>query len=707
MQPRIIRTILFGTGQSALKELAYLTKNPHIQILGFVDNDKTKQGRTLLELPILSPEHLPKMEFDRMVIASMYVDSILAQLGSLGIPSSKIVLSLEAMSHLALRHAREGNHPEAARVAQIATSSYGESATLSTRGELAMLSENFPMAIELFEQVFRGSSGPVPPNEYARLVCAYRKTGNFILGQTLAQQGLAQYPNDARLLLQGAEVFLLQEKWNEAIDLYARTIASEKGATAYPYARLAVACAKILDFNRAAQTLEEGLARHPLSPLLLRERAQLSFITQDWKESMHRWRQVWNMQYDDTLAYSKIMASCGFIGQHDEIATLALQMAKRRLPSFDADKWCRLRPELERWSPNTPVREIDNRLTGLAQTDSPPPAEWWLSLFFHHYVQGHYPLAYRFKAIAAQIEADTTHPFIRQRAHHLGALLELGHFAEIERIIAEEVETTPHSQRKAELLWDLAMFRFMNGQSKSAFSIWNDPAIRRAIPSQFTSSFDEMVRGKSVALVGGADVGLEQGQEIDSFDVVVRMNMANPSGGISEAAKRGTKTTVSYYTYALAQRRSHEIENALKAGDLKAAVLHNHIHVCNLLNAACEKPLTRINVSYTSHVFMGLPLSAQRIVLDLLPFAPARIKAFNCDFYLGSSVHHKGYVELTPLMPAKLAHHDLLRNLRLAKKLYALAHVETDSRLTEILAMDDDSFVSALQTRWHGSSPFH
>ena len=64
-----------------------------------------------------------------------------------------------------------------------------------------------------------------------------------------------------------------------------------------------------------------------------------------------------------------------------------------------------------------------------------------------------------------------------------------------------------------------------------------------------------------------------------------------------------------------------------------------------------------------------------------------------------------GYVELNPLMPAKLAHHDLLRNLRLAKKLYALAQVETDSRLAEILAMDDDSFVSALQTRWHGSSP--
>ncbi len=704
MQPQIIRTILFGTGQSALKELAYLAKNPHVRILGFVDNDKKKQGETLHGLPIFSPGQISGMEFDRVVIASMYVDSILTQLVSLNVPSSKIVLSLEAMSHLALRHAREGNHAEAVRVSHIATASYGEAATLSTRAELAMLSENWPVAIELFERAFRESSDPFPPSGYARFVLAYRKTGNFKQGQSIAQQGLARYPDDSRLLLQAAEVFLSQEKWDEAIELFAKTIAAEKGATAYPYARLAYACGKILNFPRAAQTLEDGLARHPHSPLLLKEKAQLSFTTQDWKESIQRWRQVWDIQYDDTLAFSRIMASCGFIGQHDEIDDLAIQMAKRRLPSFDADKWCRLRHELEQWSKNIPVQEIDNRLTGLVQTDSPPPAEWWLSLFFHHYVQGHYPLAYRFKAIAAQIEAATTYPFIRQRVHLLGALLELGHFAEIERIIAEEVGTTTNSQRKAELLWDLATFRFVIGQSKSAFSIWNDPAIRRAIPSQFTSSFDELVRGKSVALVGGADVGLEQGKEIDSFDVVVRMNMANPSGGITAASKRGTKTTVSYYTYALARLRSHEIGHALVTGDLKAAVVHNHIHVCNLLNAACGKPLARINASYTSHVFMGFPLSAQRIVMDLLPFAPSRIKAFNCDFYLGSSAHHQGYVELNPLMPAKLAHHDLLRNLRLARKLYTLAHVETDSRLAEILTMDDDTFISALQSRWHGTS---
>ena len=707
MQHQLIRTILFGTGQSALKELAFLAKNPHVQVLGFVDNDEKKQGTALHGFPIFSPRQISGMQFDRLVIASMYVDSILAQLVSLNVPSSRIVLSLEAMSHLALRHAREGNHAEADRVTRIATASYGEAATLSTRAELAMLSENWPMAIEFFERACRESSNPLPPSGWARFVLAYRKTGNFTQGQSIAQQGLACYPDDAKLLLQAAEVFLSQEKWTEAIELLAKSIAAEKGATAYPYARLAYACGKILDFSRAAQTLDDGLTRHPHSPLLLKEKAQLSFTTQNWKESIQCWRQVWNIQYDDPLAFSRIMASCGFIGQHDEIDDLAIQMAKRRLSSFDAVKWCRLRHELEQWPGNVPVQESHTRLNELAQAPSPPPAEWWLSLFFHHYVQGHYPLAYSFKDIAAQIEADGSLPYIRQRVHLLGALLELGRVAEIEKILAEEIEAAKSPQRKAELLWDLATFRFVTGPSKSAFSIWNDPDIRRAIPSQFTSSFDDLVRGKAVALVGGADVGLEQGEEIDSFDVVVRMNMANPSGGTTAASQRGKRTTVSYYTYALARLRSHEIGNALAAGDLKAAVVHNHAHVCNLLNAACGKPLARINASYTSHVFMGFPLSAQRIVLDLLPFAPSRIKVFNCDFYLGSNAHHKGYVELNPLMPAKLAHHDLLRNLRLAKKLYALAQIETDSRLAEILAMDDDSFVSALQARWHGSSPFH
>lgn len=705
MQSQPIRTILFGTGQSALRELAHLEKNSQVQILGFVDNDEKKQGESLRGLPILSPGQLSGMEFDRLVIASMYVDSILAQLVALHVPSSKLVLSLEAMSNLALRHAREGNHAEAVRVTHIATKAYGEAATLSTRAELAMLSKNWPLAIELFEQVFRECSDKIPPSGYARFVCAYRKIGNFNQGQALARQGLALYPDDARLLLQAAEVFLAQEKWGEAIELFVKTIAAEKGATAYPYARLAYAYGKILDFPRASQALEDGLARHPRSPLLLKENAQLSFITQNWKESIQRWRHVWDIKYDDTLAYSRIMASCGFIGQHDEIADLAIQMAQRRISSFDSIKWYRLRNELKQWPPNIPLQEIHARLNELSKTPSPPPAEWWLSLFFHHYVQGHYPLAYSFKAVAAQIEADTLLPYIRQRVHLLGALMESGRDAEVEQLLGKEIETAPNPQRKAELLWDLATFRFVIGQSKSAFSIWDDPAIRRAIPAQFTSSFDDLVRGKSVALVGGADVNHEQGEEIDSFDVVVRMNMANPSGGTSAASRRGERTTVSYYTYALARLRNREIGNALAVGDLKAAVVHNHANVCHLLNATCGKSLARINASYTSHVFMGFPLSAQRIVLDLLPFAPSRIKVFNCDFYLGSNAHHSGYVELNPLMPAKLAHHDLLRNLRLARKLYPLAQVETDSRLTEILAMDDEAFVSALQARWHPQPP--
>ncbi|NLG33809.1 MAG: hypothetical protein GX548_00495 [Lentisphaerae bacterium] len=331
----------------------------------------------------------------------------------------------------------------------------------------------------------------------------------------------------------------------------------------------------------------------------------------------------------------------------------------------------------------------------------PPPAEWWLSLYFRHYVRGRYRLAYRFKQMAARMAADSTLPYPMPFATAVGGLMETNRRAETEQRMREAIHAAPSPRRRAELQWDLAAILFRWNRTAEARAIWDHNEIRRDLPHYCNPSFEQLIRGKSVAVVGGGDIGLRQGNEIDAFDVVVRTNHLHPPSSADAIAMRGARTTVSYYAFAFIRHYADAIADAGTARDLQAAVIHNNAHVASRLNARCGDGFARCNASHASHVFMGFPLSAQRIVLDLLPFQPARIKVFNCDFYLGGRTHHKDYAVFSPLMPAKLAHHDLLRNWRLARTVFSLAGVESDPRLTDILAMTEDDFIDALRDRWH------
>ena len=60
-------------------------------------------------------------------------------------------------------------------------------------------------------------------------------------------------------------------------------------------------------------------------------------------------------------------------------------------------------------------------------------------------------------------------------------------------------------------------------------------------------AFLSYLRGKSVAIVGPVDVGLDNGAEIDGFDVVVRLN--HKVHHERNVQQFGTRTDVSYYVY--------------------------------------------------------------------------------------------------------------------------------------------------------------
>lgn len=79
------RLVLFGA--STLGERAVAALRDRFEIVGFVDNDKTKWGAMWAGRPVYSPDQLAALGADRVIVTSSFSDDIGAQLRQMGIGS--------------------------------------------------------------------------------------------------------------------------------------------------------------------------------------------------------------------------------------------------------------------------------------------------------------------------------------------------------------------------------------------------------------------------------------------------------------------------------------------------------------------------------------------------------------------------------------------------------------------------------------------
>lgn len=84
------KIFVFGIGIGYKKLKDFINYNNY-EILGFIDNNKDKQGTEFEEKMIFSPEDAIKMEFEYILIASIFYDEIEDQLIKLGVDASKII----------------------------------------------------------------------------------------------------------------------------------------------------------------------------------------------------------------------------------------------------------------------------------------------------------------------------------------------------------------------------------------------------------------------------------------------------------------------------------------------------------------------------------------------------------------------------------------------------------------------------------------
>lgn len=83
------KVLMFGTGSGAANALKLVDEG--VEIIGFIDNNKDKQGMIFQNKKIYAPEEILSMEYSKIVICSVAILQIKEQLISIGIDESKIV----------------------------------------------------------------------------------------------------------------------------------------------------------------------------------------------------------------------------------------------------------------------------------------------------------------------------------------------------------------------------------------------------------------------------------------------------------------------------------------------------------------------------------------------------------------------------------------------------------------------------------------
>ncbi|MDR2407734.1 MAG: hypothetical protein LBE13_06450 [Bacteroidales bacterium] len=66
----VIKVLVWGTGVYAKRFMG--DKKENVEIVGFVDNDKSLQGKHYCDKPIISPEDYASVDFDYLLISSAY-----------------------------------------------------------------------------------------------------------------------------------------------------------------------------------------------------------------------------------------------------------------------------------------------------------------------------------------------------------------------------------------------------------------------------------------------------------------------------------------------------------------------------------------------------------------------------------------------------------------------------------------------------------
>jgi hypothetical protein len=315
------------------------------------------------------------------------------------------------------------------------------------------------------------------------------------------------------------------------------------------------------------------------------------------------------------------------------------------------------------------------------------PCEKWLALFYicirHGMLRNAYFLREKARDCIFLIAQETNNSHDLVKAFR--ASINEGDFTHAYQFLNNVKENDPDS------LFSKELEAYNNLLTGNKVEFQKEKAI------QFTSidkKFWNLIKDKTVAVVGPAPSGQPYGDEIDSFEIVIRMGYMGPES-MPDRSEFGKTVNVSYYGEAISEKIDIINTDFLNKLDFSVFKTTKYCFQKDLI----RREKGRISMK-NSNFFYGSPLEANRILYDLLHFQPHKIKLFKSNFYHSNNIYYAGFKpEIFSLNKIfyGFAHHDILSNLNFTRIIRNNGLIEADRDCHNVLDLNSFDYCASME----------
>lgn len=212
--------------------------------------------------------------------------------------------------------------------------------------------------------------------------------------------------------------------------------------------------------------------------------------------------------------------------------------------------------------------------------------------------------------------------------------------------------------------------------------------------TQKDTTYKEIIKNKRVAVIGPNEPYDNPGEEIDSFDVVIRLNIIDFSK--YEPRKFGTKKNVTSYVRDVLVKNFSKILSNLKTDQY---IYFNSYTNDPIKELTTDIPNIRQTIDFSNRrntiFYSGYATHIQRVILDTIRFQPAEIKIFNTNMWLNIQKNNFYHYQHS-YSSMQLILHDIFSNFIFMKKLYENNIITGDHLICNILSLSTEDYLKEI-----------
>lgn len=630
--------------------------------------------------------------------------------------------------------------------------------------EIAMSKNNWDNAIKQLQEVIKKLKDRTPTDIYILLSIAYRNQNNLKIAQKLLQFALIKNPDNTKILIELEKIFKETKNWSEQIRiskiLKAISVTKnenwEKALRCWKVAREIspnlsrsnyISFAKVCEMNNEwslhKDVVQEALKiypdNHDLRLRLIYNRVVSNCNKKKWSQALKDIQilfknyKLLNTSFAINYLYKKIIIfkklECCSKTHRKALLYDEFSFRRTRTYSFDAlcmddhfefynssNKFSNIIKSLCKHIMHTD-EELDEKIPDevssiikdkLANYDYPDltgvdfSPYGWKFLSFISTKSGYVKLGWTFKKLMM-------HSLEKLRKQNDSTMSSHFVFLRDQILLTNENGDTDYFNFLLKQISSLGVNKDFITLSKLYHGTYQKGDFQIDSSDKY---FLDLINGKNIAIVGPIDVGLNNGDEIDSNDIIIRFTFNGIE--IYDQNKFGSRTEISYYTFNyIPFAINQKLFNSMNK--LECAILHQEsFNTCHWVKSLRTNVRKRYNVydSDTNPFLCGFANSVQRTLMDILRFNPKKIKVYNANLflsqnYVGKYASKKGFAGVLTKKESNLAKingglsfHEPSSNFIFLQRLYQNGYIQVDSVLDDILSMNVDQYMHKLDQRY-------